>query len=918
MKKDNKLIKHRTGGCLLGIMAACCLCWGCSDDGDFTLQSGSGGSILPLNYNIVTPYAQDETKAVASSAEENRINDLYLFFFYPENSSQGASYDNRYAGYSKVDLNSSGSSGNTEVVLPDAAMDIADSWQIICVANFEKYADIGSYSNPDAWVKAVLGSGTPATSATVDEAKELLSAIASSPSGIAYPLLMNGFTVKSYGDSEGIDVGLKRNVARIDVSAVSSSDFSLETAEVYNARAGSLICDGIGKGGFVNYTSNIAPAEDGKIAEALYVFPNAGNTPAFGDGNTTCLIVGGRYGEDDYTTYYRIDVKPDKSVQQLTRNHLYEIEITGISERGSLSKTDAYAQGESLVYYTINDWTDDNLSKYVFDADGNGLAVSCANIDFSEHGGQSVEITVSRIYSSTNPEHGEWEVSGVSDSENFAAVKNGDKVLVSALNDNSTFMDRPAEFSVSWDDISVPVSLRQRGTNSLVSPVKIVPGNLSFTAENETKEIIVEIGEALTGITLDNIKYEYIPGSASGGWLSIASGSSNSQGNAESGKFYFDITAAALPEGETSRYGRMKFVVETDSRVVTAFVEVAQDRESIVDDYVRQLSIDMYELSSEEEGGEEDIYVWRSSADNFANTFRGLPAGRVGNRVINFAGIGYKALKYKLKIRSSMAWEFDSEDPAILALLDFSTMSGDGDMETTTEVTILPSGDFPANAGWNGSFRLKYENGDFTEFHAYQQGAFSSIKSADFTDGHQIYYYGFITIDGRTWLDRDIGSESTGFYSKLSEYDNKNIVDEKAQGFVVNYDEAQKNCPHGFRLPVADLTDLSKELGKVYAGAKFSYTAGIEKDGVNYPNVWYYTYGETSSDIWIISYTASYVNSALTTYPYLAYYRGYGGERVRFASKNSAYYQYDNEIRVSDSLKESKVAIRCIKDDVAP
>ncbi|MCD8260251.1 MAG: Mfa1 fimbrilin C-terminal domain-containing protein [Bacteroides sp.] len=68
----------------------------------------------------------------------------------------------------------------------------------------------------------------------------------------------------------------------------------------------------------------------------------------------TCLIIGGKYGQDPEETYYRVDFGKDKPFGQLLRNHRYNIKITTVTGPGTTHPDDAV---EVNIEYTIDDWS---------------------------------------------------------------------------------------------------------------------------------------------------------------------------------------------------------------------------------------------------------------------------------------------------------------------------------------------------------------------------------------------------------------------------------------------------------------------------------------------------------------------------------------------------------------------------------
>ena len=236
-------------------------------------------------------------------------------------------------------------------------------------------------------------------------------------------------------------VNLLRSVARIDVKVASSasSDFTLTGVWLYNSSTkGRLVpveanwsaspklpsqptAGWTPNASEINYTSMLSA---GKLERAMYVFEAPAST-----GSTVstapCLVVKGSWnGETE--DYYRIDFynEPENRFLSLLRNHLYDVQITGVSGRGYGSLAEAMAAGFANITAVTHEIYGGGMGNVVWDG-RNYLSVD--NTDFTLYPeAQSVNIKVKTNYTGTaSPSDGGWNAVVESDGSGWLTITGG-------------------------------------------------------------------------------------------------------------------------------------------------------------------------------------------------------------------------------------------------------------------------------------------------------------------------------------------------------------------------------------------------------------------------------------------------------------------------------------------------------------
>lgn len=196
-------------------------------------------------------------------------------------------------------------------------------------------------------------------------------------------------------DGEQVSAVLLRSVGRVDVINDASADFAMTSIQFYRANNRiQIIPDAITNNAvtapsipsgvsntvntdvlYINSTSSVAQ---------LYVPESAVVAQSDRSLEATCVVVGGVYGTDTDTTYYRMDFAPDSSPElfgQILRNHKYVFTISAVQGSGWPTPDEAAINNSSQFDVEIKEW-DENTIGMAFDGQ-NYLGVSKREVNMS-------------------------------------------------------------------------------------------------------------------------------------------------------------------------------------------------------------------------------------------------------------------------------------------------------------------------------------------------------------------------------------------------------------------------------------------------------------------------------------------------------------------------------------------------------
>lgn len=814
------------------------------------------------------------TRAIQTT-DELKIGNLYTIFYKSDKS---------LAGISVTELNTESDSGTVSLILPDG-VNASEAYNIYLLANLEGYVNQdGSYADVKAWLGAAL------SGSTYDTATGILEGITKAPiaDGITAPYLpMFGKTSKTAA-SNTIGANLTRLVSRVDLyvehAKLPTTNFQLESAEIWNARKYTKLLTGsstdLSKDDFEDYSNNVAtPSLDDingidYIEAKLYAFPNYQAATEKGDRVTTCLIIGGSYNGGT-TTYYRLNIKPKTGSQVLKPNHRYKIKITAVSGPGAEKEEDAYKESDAKISYEIDDWKPGDMGDGITDIHGNKLNASPAQVVFSYLAGQTAKVNILKTLKGTDP--GDVTVDS-SDPDNFSANLSSDGLSfeIKVLTDNYGNEDREAHVMVKWGTMEVPVYISQLGATSTAGGLRAAPNALHFGATESTQSATLLVSGDLSGISASQITYKVLntENDLDDSWCTIDGGFTESS----TGLYTFTVKAAKMKDNAS--YVRSAVIyftmTKTNGEILNATMSVRQSPGS-GGGSGSAIAVNMFEWISTGSYPAADVETgYQNHAINGFNTdvFRGFPTDKIGTRHLHFSVVEHQTLKYRITMPNAQTWRIVVKGNAVGKISFTKTTGNPGDV-----VWITASSD-PLAPWVDGSFVVEYGDGSEDEFFVYQMGVVSRLKNAiyykpDDYNG-KIYYYGVIVINGVTWLDRNLGASSNGFFSNATTGVANTKLEENRGAYFGSVTTAEAACPAGFRLPTFALktgetkdVNTDDEWGYVYRNSTFSGANGtplVSPAGVSgtYKLTWYVGLNsKTTPDAFLIplcgdGYTTAY------------------------------------------------------------
>ncbi len=194
----------------------------------------------------------------------------------------------------------------------------------------------------------------------------------------------------------------------------------------------------------------------------------------------TCVVVGGTYGTDSKTTYYRLDFfeSDGKTYRDLLRNFLYRINIISVSGSGYPTPEDAFNSKPLNMKAEVKIWDDASMGNVIFDGQYL-LAVSQAEFEVPREEKIYRKLTVNTDY----PEG--WE----------AKVTSGEAWLTLDGNPKGGIGTNPLSFKVK-DNI---------GGSLRTGIIRIVAGRLSYEVKvSQTDKPGLEIRTSADALEFPN------------------------------------------------------------------------------------------------------------------------------------------------------------------------------------------------------------------------------------------------------------------------------------------------------------------------------------------------------------------------------------------------------------------------------
>ena len=257
-------------------------------------------------------------------------------------------------------------------------------------------------------------------------------------------------------------VKLSRMLARINVSLhedIPTADFKLTSVHLYNfnrtarvipdrdngnwnaavpyAELPTVPAQTITKGPVSYETMTTANRE---IKNAIYLFEAEKGVP-FGaqEGDfmeNPCIVIGGKYGNSDKETFYRVDFLVKNSgtgtveYLDILRNFSYNVKVRSVGGPGKDNKEDALNSIPENIETVVVEWNDHNLGNIVFDG-VNMLAVSQGLFEFSREARTAASednyLTVTTDVEAVGTTPGGWQAKVYNDQAGTGLLSDGDQ-----------------------------------------------------------------------------------------------------------------------------------------------------------------------------------------------------------------------------------------------------------------------------------------------------------------------------------------------------------------------------------------------------------------------------------------------------------------------------------------------------------
>lgn len=230
-------------------------------------------------------------------------------------------------------------------------------------------------------------------------------------------------------------LSFRRKVARIDVANMVKEEFLIEGIALCNWRDAVSVASNVSQlgnrsGGIHGVLSEVGedseeatfvamPEADEsgiqQLKKSIYCFPSVSYEARLSDHESTALIIKARYGEDEESSYYRVNVGQKGNRSEVKENTKYLVTIQSVKGRGAATPEEAYASEESLIILSIvEDWDLDGC--FAMDEDGNFLLLSTGRLEFDGGNVAKREIRVLTSKGLT------WNVEYIADNDESASA----------------------------------------------------------------------------------------------------------------------------------------------------------------------------------------------------------------------------------------------------------------------------------------------------------------------------------------------------------------------------------------------------------------------------------------------------------------------------------------------------------------
>jgi uncharacterized protein (TIGR02145 family) len=616
-------------------------------------------------------------------------------------------------------------------------------------------------------------------------------------------------------------VGIVRGIARLDVvlgtDVLTAANFKLDEVHIYNSKNKGQIVPAPANlasrtqvkaatlpAGNISQTTPLAytvPASMNKLFErTIYLFEAKGTTEDKSS-EATCVVVGGTYGTDTRTTYYRLDFlkkeATDTYFRDILRNHHYRMNIIKVSGRGYDTPDDAFNAKATNIEAEATDWNDGGIGDIIFNGQY-ALSVGPVEFNFSREAKSGNEGT--NVLSIFTDYPTGWKIDKVVD-----AADGTTPVSWLSLSATSGAKDVKASPYLTFGENN---TAHMRSAN-----VIIAAGRMRYTVrvnQSLTVDMGLSIINPLNGQAITELVFVAAP--------DVAPAAQQFQVN-------FAPKAASLFVSVSPVGFNPPFAYQPGSSVIaTAVVSGVNGRMSY---HIQPAALTAADLSSNpfpERTSKIDYSVSNGAAYESKSIFL---RQMVYNTLVDVADkYMLNGSSYSFTVRSNTTWAIKpgslSDPDGILETLDMSQSGGYNTSILSPGNTInfkVVKAENGSKNGKTATLVLTDPSGKMTDVTFTIKGVVCGtngipIKQKIGNHEYLTHYYG-TGADQRCWM---VENSKEGIYSGTTNTSNENTV-EGARGYYYTWDQANSACPDGWRLPVnAEFGTVKTETGSSKTG----------------------------------------------------------------------------------------------------
>lgn len=495
---------------------------GCiAEEGPAEGSAASAGREIPVKVTLQMPAASPPGTYAISAIDENHVEDIDILAFKANADQTGWELAYRVKGTSITDQTENNPIKARKQFQVNLIADEVNPQQLVVLANVRSLIDgtnltVGMEKN--SLLNSLIFENAGSWNANNDKKEDAVD-----KTFTPFPMWGEVTTTVREGTTQITGVNLLRSIARMDVRLTDEvTDFKLDRIYVYNSKKkGRIVPDAANLDGATKVKAATLPTGDIENTSPLtYEIPvgmerlfkrtiyllEAQGTTSDHASEATCLVVGGTYGSDTQTTYYRVDFFRKDAQNNYTtdyrdilRNHRYRIHITSVSASGYSTPQKAFESKALNMKTEITEWDDNDMTDVVFDGQYM-LAVSPGEFTFGQNALTAAEAK-NKMYVYTDYPTG-WAIEKIVDatdetttatwlsvqeeSEGVAELK---KTLWIKTDENTANSERTARIWFKAGRLRYAVTVTQGVTSTKLSIIAPLTGTelteLLFAAEKD-------------------------------------------------------------------------------------------------------------------------------------------------------------------------------------------------------------------------------------------------------------------------------------------------------------------------------------------------------------------------------------------------------------------------------------------------